>query len=29
MLTRIYGTAFPTKKALDEYLERVEMARQR
>jgi len=29
MLTRIYGTAFPTKKELDEYLERLEMARQR
>jgi threonyl-tRNA synthetase len=29
MLTRIYGTAFPSKKELDEYLERVEMARQR
>ena len=29
MLTRIYGTAFPTKKELDEYLERMEMARQR
>ena len=29
MLTRIYGTAFPTKKALQEYLERMEMARQR
>lgn len=29
MLTRVYGTAFPTKKELDEYLERMEMARQR
>jgi threonyl-tRNA synthetase len=29
MLTRVYGTAFPTKKDLDEYLERVEMAKQR
>ena len=29
MLTRIYGTAFPTKKELDEYLARMEMARQR
>jgi len=29
MLTRIYGTAFPTKKELDEYLERMEMAKQR
>lgn len=29
MLTRIYGTAFPSKKELDEYLERLEMARQR
>jgi threonyl-tRNA synthetase len=29
MLTRIYGTAFPSKKELDEYLERVEMAKQR
>ncbi|MCL5735570.1 MAG: threonine--tRNA ligase [Actinobacteria bacterium] len=29
MLTRIYGTAFPTKKELDEYLTRLEMARQR
>jgi threonyl-tRNA synthetase len=29
MLTRIYGTAFPTKKELDEYLQRLEMARQR
>lgn len=29
MLTRIYGTAFPTKKELDEYLARLEMARQR
>ena len=29
MLTRIYGTAFPSKKELDEYLERMEMARQR
>ena len=28
-LTRIYGTAFPKKKALDEYLERLELARQR
>ena len=29
MLTRIYGTAFPSKKELQEYLERLEMARQR
>ncbi|MBN1320463.1 MAG: threonine--tRNA ligase [Thermoleophilia bacterium] len=29
MLTRIYGTAFPTQKELEEYLERMEMARQR
>ena len=29
MLTRIYGTAFPTKKELEEYLARLEMARQR
>ncbi len=29
MLTRIYGTAFPTKKELEEYLRRMEMARQR
>ena len=29
MLTRIYGTAFATKKELDEYLERVEKAKQR
>ncbi len=29
MLTRVYGTAFPTKKELDEHLQRVEMARQR
>ncbi len=29
MLTRIYGTAFATKKDLDEYLERMEMAKQR
>lgn len=29
MLTRIYGTAFPSKKALDEHLQRLEMARQR
>jgi threonyl-tRNA synthetase len=29
MLTRIYGTAFPSKKELDEYLARVEMAKQR
>jgi len=29
MLTRIYGTAFPSQKELDEYLERMEMARQR
>jgi threonyl-tRNA synthetase len=28
-LTRIYGTAFPKKKELDEYLERLELARQR
>lgn len=29
MLTRIYGTAFPSQKELDEYLARLEMARQR
>ncbi|MCL5942227.1 MAG: threonine--tRNA ligase [Actinobacteria bacterium] len=29
MLTRYYGTAFPTKKDLDAHLERLEMARQR
>ncbi|MBN1460922.1 MAG: threonine--tRNA ligase [Armatimonadetes bacterium] len=29
MLTRIYGTAFATKKELEEYLERMEMAKQR
>ncbi|MBC7293849.1 MAG: threonine--tRNA ligase, partial [Thermoleophilia bacterium] len=29
MLTRIYGTAFATQKELDEYLSRLEMARQR
>ena len=29
MLTRIYGTAFPSKKELEEYLARMEMARQR
>jgi threonyl-tRNA synthetase len=29
MLTRIYGTAFATKKELEEYLARLEMARQR
>jgi len=29
MLTRIYGTAFPTKKELEDYLRRMEMARQR
>jgi threonyl-tRNA synthetase len=29
MLTRIYGTAFPSKKDLEEYLARLEMARQR
>ncbi len=29
MLTRIYGTAFPTKKDLEDYLARLEMARQR
>ena len=29
MLTRIYGTAFASKKDLDEYLTRLEMARQR
>ena len=29
MLTRIYGTAFPAKKDLEEYLARVEMAKQR
>jgi threonyl-tRNA synthetase len=28
-LTRIYGVAFPKKKELDEYLERLELARQR
>jgi threonyl-tRNA synthetase len=28
-LTRIYGIAFPKKKELDEYLERLELARQR
>ncbi len=28
-LTRIYGISFPKKKELDEYLERLEMARQR
>lgn len=29
MLTRIYGTAFPTQKELDEYLERIEQAKLR
>jgi threonyl-tRNA synthetase len=29
MLTRIYGTAFPTRKELDEHLERLEEARAR
>lgn len=29
MLTRIYGTAFPTQKELDEYLENVEEAKKR
>jgi len=29
MLTRIYGTAFPTKKELDEYLEMLQEAKQR
>ncbi len=29
MLTRIYGTSFPKKKDLDEYLERLEEARKR
>ena len=29
MLTRVYGTAFPSQKDLDAYLERLEMARQR
>ena len=29
MLTRIYGTAFPTKKELEEHLERLEQARAR
>jgi len=29
MLTRIYGTAFAGKKELDDYLQRMEMARQR
>src|SRR6185437_380239 len=29
MLTRIYGTAFPTKKELDEYLEMLEEAKKR
>ncbi|GAB4253373.1 MAG: threonine--tRNA ligase [Thermoleophilia bacterium] len=29
MLTRVYATAFPSQKELDEYLERLEMARQR
>lgn len=29
MLTRIYGTAFPTKKELDEYLWRIEEAKKR
>lgn len=29
MLTRVYGTAFPTKKELDEYLEMLEEAKKR
>lgn len=29
MLTRIYGTAFPTQKELDEYLEKIEQAKLR
>ena len=29
MLTRIYGTAFPKQKELDEYLEKVEAAKAR
>jgi threonyl-tRNA synthetase len=29
MLTRIYGTIFPTKEELEDYLERVELAKQR
>lgn len=29
MLTRVYGTTFPSKKELDEHLARVEMAKQR
>ncbi len=29
MLTRVYGTAFPSKKELEAHLERLEMARQR
>jgi threonyl-tRNA synthetase len=29
MLTRVYGTAFPTQQELDEYLERLEEARRR
>ena len=29
MLTRIYGTAFPSKKQLEEHLARIEMAKQR
>lgn len=29
MLTRIYGTSFPKKKLLDEYLERIEEAKKR
>jgi len=29
MLTRIYGTVFPTQKELDEYLERIELAKAR
>lgn len=29
MLTRIYGTSFPKKKMLDEYLERIEEAKKR
>ncbi len=29
MLTRIYGTVFPTQKELDEYLEKIELAKAR
>lgn len=29
MLTRIYGTIWPTQKELDEYLEKIELAKQR